>query len=114
MVAGMANLNNRLLGRNTTNAFSPFDKMGKMRPFPGPQVETAVTFVPPLEERFKMDHYLNEDGFMVFTEKFHLRRGSCCGSGCRHCPYEPRYQKGAVQVRAETVAQAAPGLRERS
>jgi len=24
---------------------------------------------------------------MVFTAQFHLRRGSCCGSGCRHCPY---------------------------
>lgn len=28
-----------------------------------------------------------EDGRMVFTEQFHLRRGKCCGSGCRHCPY---------------------------
>lgn len=24
---------------------------------------------------------------MVFTERYHLRRGVCCGSGCRHCPY---------------------------
>lgn len=24
---------------------------------------------------------------MVFTAQYHLRRGSCCGSGCRHCPY---------------------------
>jgi hypothetical protein len=23
----------------------------------------------------------------VFTAKFLLRRGYCCGSGCRHCPY---------------------------
>jgi diphthamide synthase (EF-2-diphthine--ammonia ligase) len=23
----------------------------------------------------------------VFTEIFHLRRGSCCGAGCRHCPF---------------------------
>ncbi|MFC6646642.1 DUF5522 domain-containing protein [Granulicella cerasi] len=28
-----------------------------------------------------------ENGFMVFTEQYHLRRGYCCGSGCRHCPY---------------------------
>jgi hypothetical protein len=26
-------------------------------------------------------------GLLVFTELFHLARGSCCGSGCRHCPY---------------------------
>ena len=24
---------------------------------------------------------------IVFTAQFHLRRGYCCGSGCRHCPY---------------------------
>ncbi|MGD0631569.1 MAG: DUF5522 domain-containing protein [Terracidiphilus sp.] len=24
---------------------------------------------------------------MVFTAAYHLKRGSCCGSGCRHCPY---------------------------
>jgi hypothetical protein len=26
-------------------------------------------------------------GYNVFTEKFHLERGVCCGSRCRHCPY---------------------------
>ncbi|WP_323756859.1 DUF5522 domain-containing protein [Roseivirga sp.] len=24
---------------------------------------------------------------MVFTEKYHLKRGYCCKNGCRHCPY---------------------------
>ncbi|QYH41271.1 MULTISPECIES: DUF5522 domain-containing protein [Algoriphagus] len=33
------------------------------------------------------DYYLNEQGLMVFTEKYHLKRGYCCGSGCKHCPY---------------------------
>jgi hypothetical protein len=33
------------------------------------------------------DYYLNEQGYMVFTEKYHLKRGYCCKSGCRHCPY---------------------------
>ena len=33
------------------------------------------------------DFYFDADGKMVFTEKYHLRRGHCCGSGCRHCPY---------------------------
>ncbi len=28
-----------------------------------------------------------EDGFYVFTEAYHLQRGYCCKSGCRHCPY---------------------------
>jgi cob(I)alamin adenosyltransferase len=26
-------------------------------------------------------------GFTVFTELFHLKRGTCCGNQCRHCPY---------------------------
>jgi len=33
------------------------------------------------------DYYMNEEGFIVFTEKHHLKRGYCCKSGCRHCPY---------------------------
>ncbi|HWT00519.1 MAG TPA: DUF5522 domain-containing protein [Pyrinomonadaceae bacterium] len=32
------------------------------------------------------DFYV-ENGLYVFTAKFLLRRGYCCGSGCRHCPY---------------------------
>ncbi|MDA1148848.1 MAG: DUF5522 domain-containing protein [Bacteroidetes bacterium] len=31
--------------------------------------------------------YYTENGYRVFTEKYHLRRGYCCESGCRHCPY---------------------------
>jgi len=34
------------------------------------------------------EHYYMENGFMVFTEKYHQARGSCCGNSCRHCPYE--------------------------
>ncbi len=33
------------------------------------------------------DYYQHEDGYLVFTEKYHLKRGYCCESGCRHCPY---------------------------
>jgi len=28
-----------------------------------------------------------ESGLMVFTATYHLRRGYCCETGCRHCPY---------------------------
>jgi Family of unknown function (DUF5522) len=28
-----------------------------------------------------------EGPYMVFTEAWHLKRGYCCGSNCRHCPY---------------------------
>jgi hypothetical protein len=33
------------------------------------------------------DFYFDAGGLMVFTAAYHLRRGYCCGSGCRHCPY---------------------------
>ena len=29
-----------------------------------------------------------ETGHFVFTAKYLAERGVCCGSGCRHCPYE--------------------------
>ena len=38
----------------------------------------------PLEEG---DYYVNEQGYKVFTEQYHLKRGHCCKSGCKHCPY---------------------------
>lgn len=33
-----------------------------------------------------IDFYI-ESGRYVFTKLYHLKRGYCCGSGCRHCPY---------------------------
>jgi len=35
-----------------------------------------------------------EGPYMVFTEAYHLRRGYCCQSGCRHCPYGFRGDSG--------------------
>jgi hypothetical protein len=32
--------------------------------------------------------YINKDGYIVLTEKYHLEKGFCCGMGCLHCPYE--------------------------
>jgi hypothetical protein len=34
-----------------------------------------------------IDYYINKDGYVVLTEKYHLERGNCCGNGCLHCPY---------------------------
>ena len=31
--------------------------------------------------------YYNDSGYTVFTEKYLLQRGYCCGNGCKHCPY---------------------------
>jgi hypothetical protein len=40
--------------------------------------------------------FYTEDGKKVFTEYYHKKRGYCCGSGCRHCPYTPRHVKGTT------------------
>jgi hypothetical protein len=39
-----------------------------------------------------------EGGLLVYTAAYHLKRGYCCGSGCRHCPYEPKHVEGNIQV----------------
>lgn len=33
------------------------------------------------------DFYLDENGFMVFTKAYHLKRGYCCKNGCKQCPW---------------------------
>jgi hypothetical protein len=33
------------------------------------------------------EDYYFDGPYLVFTEAYHLRRGFCCQSGCRHCPY---------------------------
>ena len=47
------------------------------------------------------DYYL-ENGKVVFTEEYHKKRGYCCGSKCRHCPYEPAYEKGTTTLKKLT------------
>lgn len=34
------------------------------------------------------EDYYTERGMIVFTARYHLKRGYCCGSGCRHCPFD--------------------------
>ena len=34
--------------------------------------------------------FYREGAYVVFTARYHLRRGYCCESGCRHCPYTPK------------------------
>ncbi len=48
-----------------------------------------------------VDFYFNELGFMVFTSKYHLERGFCCGNGCRHCPFN--YEGVAEPKRSELL-----------
>lgn len=55
-----------------------------------------------------VDYYL-EGGRYVFTELFHLKRGYCCNSGCRHCPYRGDEQASRERRRrVPVVLGAAP------
>jgi hypothetical protein len=42
---------------------------------------------PQNEKQNESEDYYMEGPYVVFTAAFHLKRGFCCGSGCRHCPY---------------------------
>lgn len=43
------------------------------------------------------DYYV-EGGVMVFTAAYHLKRGYCCDSGCRHCPYDQEAVAGTQKL----------------
>jgi hypothetical protein len=45
------------------------------------------------------DYYLSSEGFIVFTEQYHLKRGYCCKSGCKHCPYGFNNKTGAIKTK---------------
>ncbi len=48
----------------------------------------------------KEDYYYNEQGYIIFTEVYHLKRGYCCKSGCKHCPYG--YDKNTDTIKKKT------------
>ncbi len=57
------------------------EKFAAQQPQPAPG-EAAVS-----AEMRPEDFYM--DGpYLVFTAAYHLRRGYCCNSDCRHCPYK--------------------------
>lgn len=35
-----------------------------------------------------IDYHIDDLGRYVFTEAYHLKRGYCCGNGCKHCPWK--------------------------
>ena len=42
------------------------------------------------------DYYLSPEGYIIFTEKYHLKRGYCCKSSCKHCPYGYNGKTGRI------------------
>ncbi len=48
------------------------------------------------------ESYFTPDGRFVFTARYHLRRGYCCGNGCRHCPYDAEGRPRPDVLEAQT------------
>jgi hypothetical protein len=47
----------------------------------------------PATDKFEKDeYYFSADGFLIFTEKYHLKRGYCCENACKHCPWQYKKQ----------------------
>ena len=42
---------------------------------------------PPAADNLQPGDTYQEGPYLVFTAQYHLRRGYCCNSDCRHCPY---------------------------
>ena len=49
------------------------------------------------------DFYLSKEGYRIMTESYLVRRGYCCSNGCKHCPYEPKAQKGNRKLRTDVA-----------
>jgi len=49
-----------------------------------------------------IDYYLL-DGMIIMTESYHIKRGQCCGSKCKHCAFEPIYEKGSKIIKKKDL-----------
>ncbi|MBC7867709.1 MAG: hypothetical protein H7X88_09250 [Gloeobacteraceae cyanobacterium ES-bin-316] len=63
------------------------------------------------------DYYYNSQGYIVLTESFHLKKGYCCGNGCRHCPYNydgvPEPMRSELSKSTDTGAPHSDSCHER-
>jgi hypothetical protein len=52
-----------------------------------PDPDAAEREPVPIAEELGPEDFYYEGPYLVFTAAYHLKRGYCCQSGCRHCPY---------------------------
>jgi hypothetical protein len=43
--------------------------------------------------------YYYDNGFIIMTEHYLAKRGYCCGNGCKNCAYDPKHQKGNINIK---------------
>jgi Family of unknown function (DUF5522) len=65
-----------------------------------------------MSEFVEGEDYYREGDFIVFTRVYHLKRGYCCGSGCRHCPYDPRWTKGERRIAESQSEHTKQGVKQ--
>ena len=46
-----------------------------------------------IPELDKEDYYYSKEGYIIFTERYHLKRGDCCNNNCKHCPFKTEDKK---------------------
>ena len=59
-------------------------------PVPPPNPATPATAAAQpasTPQKLAPEDFYMEGPYLVFTAAYHLKRGYCCNSGCRHCPY---------------------------
>ena len=74
---------------------------------------TSTSMSPDIEELHRaacekgLNTYIDPiTGYMVMTEDVHRKRGVCCGSGCRHCPF------GHINVTTSSSSSSTRMLRQ--
>ena len=45
------------------------------------------------------EFYYSDAGYIIFTEKYLLKRGYCCQNGCKHCPYGFNKNSGRIDTK---------------
>ena len=61
--------------------------MADQNPQPEPPSPRPKEPPAPTAQDLDPEDFYFEGPYMVFTEAYHLKRGYCCNSDCRHCPY---------------------------
>jgi hypothetical protein len=57
-------------------------------PHPAPKTQPVEDASVPTPGELHPEDFYYEGPYLVFTAVYHLRRGYCCNSNCRHCPYK--------------------------
>ena len=52
-----------------------------------------------IKPKYEDGDFYWDKGKMVMTEQCHIKRGNCCGNGCKHCPYGSTYQKDDTKLK---------------